>query len=318
MDSPNNTIGSVKIGVIGVGHLGKHHARIAAQSSLQFTGVYDTDTNRAREIAGKWNVHAYSDMHSLLGDVDAVIIATPASTHHQIASTALNNGCHCLVEKPLAADYSSADDLVRLADSKSLVLAVGHSERFNALIEKADGLVQNPLYIEATRLGSFPGRGADVDVVKDLMVHDLEIILNWVGDYPSDVKAVGVAVITTTVDIANVRLEFPHGAVANLTASRASFSPVRAIRLFQHGTYISVDLKGGTIRQVHKTETGLDVNEERVEGPEPLQIEHEDFISAVTSGIAPRVSGKEGARAIKLAEEITTEISDRLRAVSTS
>jgi len=299
-----------------VGHLGKHHTRIAAQSSIHLMGVYDTDSSRANEIAEKWDVTAYSDLHSLLHVVDAVIVATPASTHHEIASQALGNGCHCLVEKPLAADYKSADDLVRIASSNSLVLAVGHSERFNALIEKADKIVQNPLYIEATRLGSFPGRGADVDVIKDLMVHDIEIILNWVGSYPSDVKAVGVAVITASVDIANVRLEFPNGAVANLTASRASFTPVRAIRLFQHGTYISVDLKGGTIRQVHKTDTGLEVNEERVEGPEPLQVEHEDFIAAVQGGKSPRVSGKEGARAIRLAEEITTEISNRLRAVS--
>ncbi len=300
------------IGVIGVGHLGRHHARIAALSSATLVGVFDLDQDRAREVASRWHVTAFETMEELLGAVNAVVVATPAGTHHAIAADALGAGCHCLVEKPLAADSNDGRALVTIARDRNLVLAVGHSERFNPAVERADALVARPLYLECTRLASFQGRGSDIDVVKDLMVHDLEIILNWVGEYPVDVRAVGVSVMTREVDIANARLEFPGGAVATLTASRVSLTPIRAVRVFQRGGYLSVDLKEKRIRMIRHSTAGLDVSEEIAEGPEPLKAEQDDFLAAIRTGNPPRISGEHGVRALRLAEEIVEDIHGRL------
>lgn len=299
--------------MVGVGHLGRHHARIASQSFAALVGVYDADGERAREIAEGLGVTACATLEDLLAQCDAVIVATPAASHFAVAKTALEAGRHCLVEKPLVAEFAEAQTLVRLAATRRLVLAVGHSERFNPAVERADEFVRDPLYIEATRVAPFPGRGMDVDVVKDLMVHDLEIVLHWVGSYPIEMRAVGVALVTDKIDMANVRLEFAAGQVATLTASRASPSPLRVMRVFQRGGYVSADLGSKKLRIVRQTPHGLAVEESIADGPEPLRSELEDFLTAVRTGGDARVSGSEGAQVLRLAEAIVEEIAVRLR-----
>jgi len=314
--SSRPTDSGIRIGVIGVGHLGRHHARVAAQSSASLVGVFDKDRPRADQVSKEVASTSFGEVEELLERCDAIIVATPAVTHHSVASLVLEAGCHCLVEKPLATDPGSASDLVSLAERKNLVLAVGHSERFNPALVEVGGLVQEPLYLEGTRLSPFAGRGADVDVVKDMMVHDLEISLHWMKQYPSEVRAVGISVITDRVDMANVRLEFPSGAVANLTASRASPSPVRVLRIFERKGYISIDLGTKKIRIVRQAKIGMDIDERVAEGPEPLEAELQDFLAALRTGQAPRVTGAEGARALKLAQEIVEQIAERLERLS--
>ena len=297
---------------MGVGHLGRHHARIAAESSAPLAGVFDTDTARAREVSSALGTRSYPSLDLLLADCDAIVVATPAASHFAVARIALEADKHCLVEKPLVTDSIAAATLVHLAGSRNLVLAVGHSERFNPALERADAFVTEPLYIEVTRVAPFPGRGMDVDVVKDLMVHDLEIVLHWMGSNPVEVRAVGVALVTDKVDMANARLEFQRGQVATLTASRASPSPLRVMRVFQRGGYVSVDLGSRKLRFVRQTLQGLAVEEATADGPEPLNAELEDFLMAVRSGCAPRVSGEEGAQVLRVAEEIVAQIGSRL------
>lgn len=298
-----------------MGHLGRHHARIARDSSGLLVGVYDTDATRAAQVAAQVGVEASPSLEALLEQCDAVVIATPAATHFSVTKMALERDKHCLVEKPLAADFTSAHTLVEMAARRERVLAVGHSERFNPALQVADAFVREPLYIEATRIAPFPGRGTDVDVVKDLMVHDLEIVLHWIGAYPVETKAVGVAVVTDKVDMANARLEFPGGQVANLTASRASSVSVRHVRVFQRGGYLSADLGTRRVRTVTITAGGFEEREVVAEGEEPLRAELEDFLAAVRNGTSPRVSGSQGAEVLRLAEAIVAEIDARLRRI---
>jgi predicted dehydrogenase len=279
-------------------------------------GVYDIDRGRAQSVAGRLGAISYETVEQLAGDCDAVIVATPAVTHHEVALTVLGAGCHCLVEKPLAADSTQALELVARAKKKNLVLAVGHSERFNPALEFAESFVDHPLYLECTRLAPFAGRGVDVDVVQDMMVHDLEIALHWMNDYPTTLAAVGVPVITNKVDMANVRLEFPDGAVANLTASRASPVVLRTLRVFQRGGYISVDLATGKVRRVKQTPAGMDIEERTADGPEPLRAELDDFLCSIATGKLPRVSGAMGAEALALGQQLVDLIGERLQRIT--
>lgn len=316
-DLLSKSIGAdIKIGVIGVGHLGRHHARIAAESPASLVGVFDVDQERAQSVASGLGTISYEVADDLIRDCDAVIVATPAITHHAVAGAVLGAGCHCLVEKPLATDSELASELVSRAETQNLILAVGHSERFNPAMEFADSFVERPLYLECTRLAPFAGRGVDVDVVQDMMVHDLEIALHWMTDYPTMLAAVGVPVITSKVDMANVRLEFADGAVANLTASRASPVVMRTLRVFQRGGYISVDLATGKIRTAKQTAAGMDIEEKTVDGPEPLRAELDDFLGSIVTGKPPRVSGAMGAEALTLAQQLVVLIGERLQRIS--
>ncbi len=309
----SNSAAFPRLGVVGVGHLGRHHARVASDSSAPLVGVYDVDPGRAKEVASACGVRAYARLEELLSSCDAVVIATPAATHFGVARAALEAGKHCLVEKPLAAEASQADALVRLASERGLVLAVGHSERFNPALEQADRVIRDPLYVEVMRVAPFPGRGTDVDVIKDLMVHDLEIVLHWVGSSPVEMRAVGIPLVTDKVDMASVRLEFEKGQVASLTASRASPVAMRVMRVFQRGGYVSVDFGQRRLRLVRKTSEGLSEEESSAEGPEPLRAELEDFLAAIRHGTRPRVDGSEGAKVLRLAEDIGAAIHARLR-----
>src|SRR5262245_12791916 len=237
---------SVRVGVLGVGALGRHHVRTTAQTAgATLVGAYDPRPDRAR-FAEEHGGRVFADARSLIEDSEAVIVASPTRTHRQVAATVLGAGRHCLVEKPLASDASECDDLLALARGSKLVLAVGHVERKNAAVRAARPFIRRPRFIEVRRLAGFTPRGADVDVLLDLMIHDLDLVLEWTGSAPAEVQAVGVAVLTDGEDIANARLEFADGCVADLTASRVSQERLRKIRLFQEEAYLSLDLGQGT------------------------------------------------------------------------
>jgi predicted dehydrogenase len=301
----------LRVAAIGVGHLGRHHARILSTlPGATLVGVADIKPDRAAEIAAAHGSRAFADYRDLLGEVDAVSIAVPTHAHLEVASAFLDRGVPVLVEKPLARSVEEADRMIALAASRGTILAVGHTERFNPAVAAASRLLQDPRFIEVHRLGTFPERSLDIDVVFDLMIHDLDVVLSIVRAPVAAIEAVGVPVLTGRVDIANARLRFENGCIANITASRISRDRVRKIRFFQQDAYLSIDyaaqeveayrlVRGAGPRPV--IEGGkLDVPRE-----EPLARELADFLAAVRNGRPPLVTGEDGRRALDLAARIT-------------
>jgi predicted dehydrogenase len=297
---------TLRAGVIGVGALGRHHARVWAQvPGATLAGVHDEDAGRAAEVAAQHGCRAYPDLASLLADTDAVSVAVPTSLHHAVAKQALEAGRDVLVEKPITTTLAEADDLVACARSRGRVLQVGHIERFNpataALLQAGRGA----RFVEVHRLGSFSPRSLDVDVVLDLMVHDLDIVLALDGTEPVQIEAVGVPVLTPKVDIANARLRFASGLIANLTASRVSLEKVRKFRVFAPRTYVSADFTAREA-QVYKLETEggaprIAAARHGAPDQEPLRLQIESFAGVVRGRSAPAVSGEDGRRALALA-----------------
>jgi predicted dehydrogenase len=300
----------VRLAVIGVGHLGRHHARILADlAGVQLVAVVDINRGRAEEIASQYGAAAHTDWRAVMGAVDAVTIAAPTEAHAAIAAAFLEQRVHVLVEKPMTATTAEADALLALAGARGAVLAVGHTERFNPAIAHVKPLLAAPRFIEVHRLGTFPERSLDIDVVFDLMIHDLDLVLDIVGGEVAAIEAVGVPVLTPRVDIANVRLRFDNGCIANLTASRISRDRVRKIRFFQRDMYVSVDYAAqeveiyrlvGRAGQMPAIEGGkLDLARE-----EPLKRELQDFVDAIREGRPPLVTGAQGRAALALAERV--------------
>lgn len=303
----------LRVGVVGVGHLGQHHARLlAAMPDVELTGVVDTDGARASLIAERCGTEAFTDTASLLDRVDAVTVATPTVAHLSAAEPFLARGIGVLVEKPIASSLPEADRLLALAASGGAVLAAGHTERFNPAITAAWPLVREPRFVEVHRLGVFPDRSLDIDVIFDLMIHDFDLLLAAVSSDVVSIEAVGVAVLTNRTDIANVRLRFASGCIANLTASRISRDRVRKIRFFQQDAYVSVDCASREA-EVYRLETEDGKRVIRggaidVQDAEPLRVELQDFVAAVRTGGRPRVSGEDGRRALALAERVNAEM----------
>ena len=300
----------LRVAVVGVGHLGRHHARLlAAMPNVELVAVADTDPARAAEIAAAHQTTAVHDWRSLPGDLDAVTVAVPTEAHVAVALGLIERGAHVLVEKPLARSVAEADALIAAAAARHVHLAVGHTERFNPAVTAARAHLTQPRFIEAHRLGTFPERSLDIDVVFDLMIHDLDLLLSIVGEPVVSVEAVGVPVLTPRIDIANVRLRFAGGCIANLTASRISRDRVRKIRFFQPQSYLSIDyaaqevehwtLGPGPAGTPAITGGKLDVPRD-----EPLKRELEDFVTAVRDERAPAVTGDQGRAALALAAEI--------------
>jgi predicted dehydrogenase len=300
----------MKMAVIGVGHLGRHHARIlAATEGVELTAIVDINEQRAGDVAREFASRAHTDWREIIGQVDAVTLAAPTDVHAAIAEPLLDRGVHVLVEKPMTATTAEADRLIALAASRNVTFAVGHSERFNPAVAHAKPLVRDPRFIEVHRLGTSPDRSLDIDVVFDLMIHDLDLILDIVSSEVVDVEAVGVPVLTPRVDIANVRLKFANGCIANLTASRISRDRVRKIRFFQRDCYVSVDYAAQEVEmyrlvpkpgQMPAIEGGkLDVARE-----EPLRRELDDFVDAIRRRRPPVVTGSQGRAALALAERV--------------
>jgi predicted dehydrogenase len=305
----------MRVAVVGVGHLGQHHARIYhAMEGVTLVGVADTRRERAEEIAAKYGVRALTDSRSLLDEADAVSIAVPTVAHLEVAAPFLERGKAVLVEKPLAASLDEADQLLALADRHGAVLAAGHTERFNPAVEVARPLIANPRFVEVHRLGTFPERSLDIDVIFDLMIHDLDLLLAFVGSEVTSVEAVGVNVLTPRTDIANARIRFASGCVANLTASRISRDRVRKIRFFQHNTYVSVDYAAREVeayRLVPKDgRPAIEGGRLPVADDEPLRRELADFVDAARTRRAPCVTGRAGRDALALATRVAEKMAE--------
>jgi predicted dehydrogenase len=306
---------SVRVAVIGVGHLGRHHARILSTlPGASLTAVVDINRARAEEIAAVHGVRAAFDYRDVLRDVDAVTIAVPTERHADIGGACLAAGIPALVEKPLARSLAEADALVEASADSGALLAVGHTERFNPAVVAARPLLTDPRFIEVHRLGAFPERSLDIDVVFDLMIHDLDVVLSLVDSEVESLEAVGVPVVTPRVDIANARLRFVNGCIANLTASRISRDRVRKIRFFQRAAYLSIDYAAQKVEVWRLVAGGgtpsIEGGELDVAHEEPLARELADFIEAVRTKRAPQVTGDQGRRALALATRITDKMNE--------
>ncbi len=297
----------MRVGVIGVGHLGYHHARILRSLASEVT-VFDAREARTAEVASELGVVAASSAPELLSRVDAVVVASNTVTHHDVVMQALAAGRHTLVEKPIASDSIQAARLASEADRLGLVLAVGHVERFNPAVVAAGALIDSPMFVEAHRLAPFKPRGIDVSVVMDLMIHDIDLVLSFVRSPVSEVHASGVAVLTDKVDIASARVLFDNGAVANLTASRISREPMRKLRFFQQRGYVSIDFAGRTVEALKVEGDSILPVPVVVADADPLTCELQDFLSACGGGGRPLVGAEEGVRAIRAAELITSRM----------
>lgn len=309
-----------KVGVVGVGYLGQHHARIYSElKDCELVGVADVSLERAKEIAKKHRTQALGSYEGLLGKVDAVSIVAPTVEHHCIAKAFLSSGVDVLLEKPITVTVEEADDLVEIADEGGRIFQVGHLERFNSAVTKMVELTTTPKFIECNRLSPFPDRSTDVDVVLDLMIHDIDIILSLVGSPVKHIHAVGIPVISHNVDIANARMEFESGCVANITSSRISLKKERKIRLFQPDTYISLNYQDQEIYAYHRIPNKKDPDGKpdivggkvKVEKKEPLKAELEAFLHCVRTRTRPLVSGHEGREALKVAMRVQEEIKSR-------
>lgn len=301
---------NTRIAVIGVGSLGQHHARIlAAMPDVDLVGVVDINAARAQEIAAKHGTAVVPEAASLIGRVDGVSIATPTASHVQVALPFVEAGIAVLIEKPLASSLTEADRLLAAAAKRGSLLATGHTERFNPAVAAARPLVSSPRFVEVHRLGTFPDRSLDIDVIFDLMIHDLDVLLSIVGSDVAAVEAVGVNVLTPKVDIANARLRFESGCIANLTASRISRDRVRKARFFQDDAYISIDYAAQELEvyRLAASDGGRPVIQGgRIEiaNEEPLLRELADFVSAIRERRPPVVTGADGRAALALATRI--------------
>ncbi len=310
-------IEKTKVAVIGVGYLGEHHARIySSMNDVVLVGVVDANRARADEIAAKYSTRAYYDYRELPGDVQAVSIAVPTSLHHSVSLDFIRHNIDVLIEKPVTTTVEEADTLINEARERGVLLQVGHIERFNSAYKSLQNHIGRPGFIETHRLGPYVGRGIDVDVILDLMIHDIDIILSIVKSEVVDVRALGVPVLTNSIDMANARLEFSNGCVANLTASRVSRERVRKIRIFQADTYITIDYAHqsmGIYRRVLENNipkiTGEDTT---LEKGEPLSSELASFINAVRNRSTPAVSGEDGREALRIAIMIREDAEKRL------
>lgn len=302
----------LRVGVVGVGHIGKNHARLYAElTGAQFTAIYDTDQARAAQLAGEFGVTATASLREFAEQVDAASIATPTSTHFEIARELLTQDKHLLIEKPIAENTAHASELAELAAGRQLVLQVGHVERFNPVLSALEKRLTNPRFIEAHRLSPYPNRSTDIGVVLDLMIHDLEIILHLVRSPVQTVDAVGVPVLSRGEDIANARIRFENGCVANITSSRISPEQMRKIRVFQENAYLSLDYQNQTGEMYRRTAEGLTKEAVAIEREEPLKRQLASFLECAQTGRAPKVSGFQAAAALELAVEITKRIASK-------
>jgi predicted dehydrogenase len=318
MPDPRSQISDpLRIAVIGVGHLGRHHARILSTlEGVTLTAVVDKLADRAAEIAATTGSRSLTDSTALVGEVDAVTVAVPTELHHEIAMPFLERGISVLVEKPMARSLAEADEMIAAAQKSGATLAVGHTERYNPAVAAVLPLVTSPRFIEVHRLGVFPERSLDIDVVFDLMIHDLDVILSMVKSEVTSIEAVGVPVLTPKYDIANARLRFASGCIANITASRISKDRVRKLRFFQPDAYVSIDyasqeVEGARLVKRDGAKPTIQAGSIPVQRDEPLKRELADFVGAVRERRSPIVDGAAGRRALELA----TRIADKMESV---
>jgi predicted dehydrogenase len=305
----------LRTGVVGVGHMGVNHARVCRElESCSLSAVFDRNQDAAQRVAKKYRTYAAHSLEEFARLVDAATICTPTVTHYEIGAYLLEQGKHLLIEKPIAETPTQARALAALAASRSCVLQVGHIERFNPVLVALEDKLNNPRFLEVTRLSPYPNRSTDIGVVLDLMIHDIEIILHIVRSPIISMDPVGIAVLSKGEDIANVRFHFESGCVANVTASRISRDTIRKIRVFQENAYLSLDYQkqDGVMYGLHDGLKGKEIVREKVEirRGEPLRIELESFIQCAYDGAKPKVSGHEAADALDIALEITRRIEE--------
>jgi predicted dehydrogenase len=294
--------------------MGRYHAeKFASRADCRLVGVADLELARAEALAAKLGCPAFSRHPELFGLADAAVVAVPTERHHEVAGACLEAGLHVLVEKPIAVDLRQSDALISLARSRKRILHVGHVERCNAGFRALAGRMQRPLLIEAERLSGFKRRGADVDVLLDLMIHDLDLCLALARAPVSEVSACGFRVLTQDIDIATARIEFADGCVANLSASRVSQAPVRKLRVFQPGVYVSADLQAGKLRYVKQAQGVIEELEEDHGGGDALAAQAEAFVRAIRGEDAGAVDGEAGRKALALALEVGRLVRERLR-----
>ncbi len=325
----------IKVGVIGTGHLGKIHTKLFKEiENCELVGVYDQDYERAALVGDEFKVNSFSDLDLLLNQVDAVDIVATTSAHYDLVKKAFSQNKHVFVEKPITAHIWEAEELVQIAEEKKLILQVGHIERFNPALISLEKYKLDPLFVQTDRLAQFNPRGTDVAVVLDLMIHDIDIILSLVKSEVKNVSASGVPVVSSTIDIANARIEFENGAVANVTASRISQKKMRKMRMFQRDAYISLDFTTG-VAEVFRLvppdkmpespfmafgELGVGENKKTVVFEQPefkevnaLKLELELFVKAVADGETPIVSGRDGLKALRVADLIIAKIEESIK-----
>ncbi len=307
-----------RIAVAGAGSFGNNHVRVLSQlPDIDFAGVFDLNSDQAQKIAAQHNCHVIASLSDLPGQVDAAVIATPTVTHEAVASQLLDAGIDVLVEKPIAATSAAGRRMVDLASQRGRILQVGHLERFNPAVIALEQAVTVPLFFEVHRMSVFTPRSLDVDVVLDLMIHDLDIVLSLVKAMPDEIRAAGISVLSQKVDIANVRLSFPSGCIANLTASRVSTERVRKLRLFQPHEYISLDYQRQDATRVSvKAPGNIGFEQLAVTPGEPLQLELQDFVRAVKERSQPRVDGLQATTALQIAEAILDKIEEHAKVVA--
>ena len=294
--------------------MGKLHAQklAALKADVELVGIVDPDEVRGRALAGEHQCAWFPGYEALFGRAGAVVIAAPTDRHHEIARACLGQGLHVLVEKPLAQTLREADELIFLADEKKVVLQAGHVERYNRTFGALAARMDRPLFIDAERLSAFKQRGAEVDVVLDLMIHDIDLALALAKSRITDVSASGFRVLTGDIDIANARLEFANGCVANLSASRVSQAAVRKLRVFQPDLYVSADLQAGKLRYVRQANGAIEESEESHAGGDALAAQAQAFAAAVLHGQPVRVSGESGRLALQIALDVGRRVRDRL------
>lgn len=296
--------------MIGVGYLGQHHARIYSElEAAELTAVVDSDRERAKEIAGRYGAKAYTDYRDMLGEVQAVSIATPTSHHFGIAMDCMRAGIDVLVEKPITVSVREADALIEEAEKLGRILQVGHLERFNPVVMELEGLIDEPEFFESERVSPFLGRGTDVDVTLDLMIHDIDIIMSLVA--PSsikDIRVVGARVLTDKIDVAKAWVEFENGVAALITASRIASETRRLLKLYQRDSFVVLDYREKKIIKHVRTPDGISTVPVEVQDREPLRDEIADFLDCVSSRKRPRVSGIEGREALRVAMQISEMI----------
>ena len=308
----------LRVGVVGVGSLGQWHARVYSElAHVELVGVYDPQPERAREIAQRYGARAFDSLSALAAEIDAASVAAPTDRHHDLFFELAEHGCHQLVEKPIASTTEQAERMVTAAEHKGLILQVGHVERFNPVMRFLEDRLSAPRFIEAIRLAPFPPpradappRGTEVSVVLDLMIHDIDVILHLVRAPVASVHAVGVAVLAPSVDIANVRLTFANGCVANLTASRISRERLRKIRVFQEDSYLSLDYMNQSGQLSRKRGDNIETVPVPIEKGDALEHELASFADSVRRAGEPVVSGRQASIALKLAVRIGRTIAE--------
>jgi predicted dehydrogenase len=300
---------SVKVGVIGVGYLGQHHARIYSEiNDVELAALVDIDEKQAKELTAKYNCKTYTDYRDIIDKLDAISIVTPTVSHYEISMDCIRAGKDILIEKPISVTVAEADEIINEAEKRGCVVQVGHIERYNPAVIAVSNMIKDIRFIETERLSPFLGRGIDVDITLDLMIHDIDIILSLLSSPVKDIKARGASILTDKIDVAKVWLEFENGCASLSTASRLSPEKQRRLKIFQKDSYISLDYQTSEIRSYFKKSGDISFDVIQPEKKEPLKEELIDFIKCVKGRKKPVVSGIEGRDALKVALDITNKI----------